>query len=196
MSQISAAGLGALHVPLASILPANDESLARLRGVPAVALEWLPGISFVAYHVNGAFGSHPDDMVCRSIMELYNLESKLANAGADYAVHGVIVGPGILDNPLGLDSLTLFGLDVYDATAQHWEDWQYVMIGFRHFGFEPVPDIRTWWTFNAKLDGLKTLAERQYNTGKPSRGLLIRPLRHEQRDPFYVSVDNPARGNM
>jgi hypothetical protein len=196
MPKMSAARDSAPPVPLVSILPASEESLARLSGVPALALEWLPGVPFTAYYVNGTFGVYPDDPVCHSIAQRHNLESNLVNAGADYAVHGAIVGPDILGNPLGLDSVTLFGLDVYESTAQHWQDWTITLVALKHLGIEPVPEIRTWWSFNTSLDKLKLLASRQYNTGKLSRGLLLRPLRHEQHDPFYVSVDNPERKDM
>jgi len=183
-------------VPLVSTIPASDESLAELLGVPAIGLEWMPGLPFAAYCIQGVFGVYPDGPLCRSLAQRYSLERNLVNAGADYAVHGVVVGPDILGNPVGLDSVTLFGLDVYEATAQHWEDWQFAVVGLKHLGIEPVPEIRTWWSFNTKLDQLKLLASRQYNTGISSRGLLVRPLRYEQRHPFYVSVDNPERGTV
>jgi hypothetical protein len=181
-------------VPNVSIIPATAESLARLRGLPAIALEWLPGVPFTAYCVQGALGHYPSNMLGGFVMELYNLEGKLRNAGADYAVHGVLVGPGIMDNPLGLDQVTLFGLDVYDATEQRWLDWTIALVALKHLGIEPVPTIKTWWSFNATLDQLYSLAARQYANSKPSHGLLVRPLRHEQRDPFYVSVEN--KGDM
>jgi hypothetical protein len=196
MSQTSATRGSVPPVPLASILPANDESLTRLLGVPALALEWLPGLLFTAYYVKDTFACYPDDAVCRSIAQRYNLESQLTHAGADYAVHGIVVGPDILGNPLGLDSVTLFGLDVYEATALHWADWPITLVALKHLSIEPVPGIRKWWSFDTTLDKLKLLATRQYNTGQLSRGLLLRPLRHEQHDPFYVSVDNPERKDM
>ena len=57
------------------------------------------------------------------------------------------------------------------------------------------PDTR-FMPSGTQVTNINVATNRQYNTGKPSRGLLIRPLRHEQRDSFYVSVDNPAGGTM
>ena len=183
-----------LSIPLASILSANDESLARLRGVPALALEWLPGLPIAVYHITNSYGVHPDGALLENVAVKYHLREQLANGGADYVIHGVVVGPDIQGNPLGLTEYTLYGLDVYDASEQHWLDWNILIVGLKHLGIEPVPDVRTWWTFQTPLDKLKILASRQYNTGQLSRGLLLRPLRHEQHDPFYVSVENPEKG--
>jgi hypothetical protein len=194
MPKKSAARSSVPPVPLVSILPASEESLARLRGVPALALEWLPGISVAVYYIMNTYGVYPDNALLEKVAIKDQLRLQLENAGADYVIHGVVVGPDILGNPLGLDSVTLFGLDVYEASAQHWQDWTITLVGLKHLGIEPVPDIRTWWSFNSTLDKLKLLASRQYNTGQLSRGLLLRPLRHEQHDPFYVSVENPEKG--
>lgn len=183
-----------LSIPLASILSANDESLARLRGVPALALEWLPGLPIAVYHIMNTYGVYPDGALLENVAVKYQLRAQLANAGADYVIHGVVVGPDIQGNPLGLTEYKLYGLDVYDASEQHWLDWNILIVGLHHLGIEPIPDVRTWWRFQTRLDQLKLLASRQYNSGTLSRGLLLRPLSHEQHDPFYVSVDNPEKG--
>jgi hypothetical protein len=181
----------AFDVP--QIIPADDASLQCLQSDAAIALDWLPGIEFLAFKQGDVFQVLEPNEVKTEVVQRYDLKRKLENAGADYALFGLIIGPGIMNNPLGIDTPTLFGLDLLEIGKNDWFDWDLIAAGMKWLGIPCAPEVRKFWVFTAQLESLQKIAQREYDNGAQSRGLLIKPLKYHQRAPFYVSVPNPRR---
>src|SRR5512137_2966639 len=85
-------------------------------GIPIVITEWVEGTPFTIWHHNTESGLTPLTPDVQRVIRKHDLQRKLAAAGGNYAVQGIVVGPWIL------------GLDVYDLDKDTFLPWRFAIV--------------------------------------------------------------------
>lgn len=106
----------------------------------------------------------------------YNIENALRAYGGNIAVQGEVVGPGIQDNPMGLEDHEIRLFNMFDIDNCKYLDYSKLL----YFGAtNNIPGVETVTfgdSFNYTAKDLLELASKiKYPNGKPAEGIVIRP---------------------
>jgi hypothetical protein len=151
--------------------------------------------STTAYKWQGHFGicsrnwelKPSDTNLLWQIAKRYGLEERLLDG---VSIQWETVGPGIQNNPLGLEVPDMRCFNVYDITSKKYLDGRDALKFCSDRGLPFVESVSTPSFFNLTDDALRTLAEKQvYPNGKPAEGIVIRPMVEET----VMVEDEPCR---
>jgi RNA ligase (TIGR02306 family) len=166
-----------------------------LRGQSWYATVKMDGTSTTAYRRGDHFG------VCSRNLELaeyaknaqwsialrYDLKSKLPDG---IALQFELCGPGVQKNPAGFKQLEAFAFNAWSINQGKYLDRGELESLCQNIGF-PVTEINAWGpSFYFDDDELRSVAEGEYQNGKPREGIVIRPATEQwvghQRLSFKV----------
>lgn len=158
-----------------SLVPKTDQERVQnlkqeidaARGMVFEVTEKLEGSSMTCYIINGEFG------VCSRNLDLkrdennsfwkvaidLGIEEKLRAVGADIAIQGELIGPGIQGNIYKLSSLEYRIFDVYKVMVGGYMDPEERRAFVDSIGLTHVPVITGNYTLNTDVDGVLSMAE-------------------------------------
>ena len=186
------AGLFPLH-----ILPKTDEMrlqssplyLTVLKERAVTATMKIHGTSVTYWTENGEFHVasrnlevRDGDNVYWEVARRYDLPKKLS-AYPNWVLQGEIAGPGICDNFLGLKGPNFFAFNIWDRLLDNYVPQDIFELYCRMAYIPQVPVLKRWEKFDETLETLLELADKQYDSGRPMEGIVLRPTDEVLYDP-------------
>ena len=175
-------------------VPKTDETRVQLlidilktyEGEECYITEKLDGASVSIFLVNGQFG------VCSRNLELLetegnsiwsviremDVENKLRVLGRNLVLQGEIVGPGIQENKLKLNTHHIFYFNVIDADIHRYLSYNEFVDTIGKLGLQVVPLVECNWKLISDIPSLVQKATRRsiFSQDIWAEGIVIRPI--------------------
>lgn len=162
-------------------------ALEELWGLPYYITRKDSGCSGTFYINGGDFG------VCSRHVDLkesntngfwrmakkYDIKNALQTEfkNESWAIQGVICGPGIQKNPLGLTEMELHVFNLFDIKSRTYANFKRLSEFCKKYNLIMVTVITEGTAFGYDIDGIVKLAsEQKYPNGCPAEGIVIRPF--------------------
>lgn len=174
-----------------SFVPKTDEPnfqgvphlVEALRGQRYYVTEKADGTSTTAFMLDGIMQVCSRNYILKSsetnalwqVARAYEIEEKLLALGGNMAMQWETVGPGIQGNPMGLLAHSMRLFDIYDIDTRRYLDGWWLIKVADALDLPMVPVLHYNDDFNYTDEGLRVLAEGEYENGQQREGIVVRP---------------------